>query len=82
LLFIYKIKLIFIIYYKKINMKGFALDGHALSLKFSHGASSNTNNANNNKRKYDKHIEPNSTKLIIRNIPFEATKKDLRELFR
>ncbi|ORX45758.1 RNA-binding domain-containing protein [Piromyces finnis] len=61
------------------SMQGFALDGHALSLKFSHGASSTNNN--NNKRKFDKHIEPNSTKLIVRNIPFEATKKDLRELF-
>eukprot|EP00833_Pecoramyces_ruminatium_P000003 jgi/Orpsp1_1/1174035/evm.model.c7180000048652.2 len=63
------------------SMQGFALDGHALSLKFSHGASSSANNNNNNKRKHDKNIEPNSTKLIIRNIPFEATKKDLRELF-
>ncbi|ORX86199.1 RNA-binding domain-containing protein [Anaeromyces robustus] len=63
------------------SMQGFALDGHALTLKFSHGATTSNNNNNNNKRKYTKNIEPNSTKLIIRNIPFEATKKDLRELF-
>lgn len=64
------------------SMQGFNLDGHALSIKFSHGAdSSSSGRGNANKRKLDKNIEPNSTKLIIRNIPFEATKKDIRELF-
>lgn len=48
------------------------LDGHALELKLSH-------------RKVDtsskKSKTPETTKLVVRNVPFEATDKDLRELF-
>lgn len=52
-------------------MQGYVLDGHALQLKFSHAKSSD-----------DKAVkkQPETTKIIIRNIPFEATSKDLREL--
>ncbi|CAO3589221.1 unnamed protein product [Absidia cylindrospora] len=54
-------------------LQGYKLDGHSLQLKFSH------HEANNKKSiKADK-VE--TTKLVVRNIPFEANIKDLRELF-
>ncbi|KAI8097768.1 uncharacterized protein BX664DRAFT_293484 [Halteromyces radiatus] len=54
-------------------MQGYKLDGHALQLKFSH------HEANN--KKQIKTEKMDTTKLIVRNVPFEATAKDLRELF-
>ncbi|KAI8336220.1 hypothetical protein BC941DRAFT_514401 [Chlamydoabsidia padenii] len=54
-------------------MQGYKLDGHALLLKFSH------HEANNKKSIKSDKVE--TTKLVVRNIPFEATVKDLRELF-
>lgn len=49
------------------------MDGHALLLKFSHHEASN--------KKSIKSEKVDTTKLVVRNIPFEATVKDLRELF-
>ncbi|CAO3674246.1 unnamed protein product [Rhizopus stolonifer] len=53
-------------------MQGYMLDDYALQLKLSHhkGAASGK-----------KSKTPDTTKLIVRNVPFEATDKDLRELF-
>ena len=47
------------------------LDGHSLDLKIS-------------KKNTDIKVEQQAkgTKLIIKNVPFEATKKDIREIFR
>ncbi|KAI8891456.1 RNA-binding domain-containing protein [Backusella circina FSU 941] len=58
---------------KALNaMQGTQLDGHALELKFSnHKSDSGTK----------KSKTPETTKLVVRNVPFEATDKDLRELF-
>lgn len=53
------------------------LDGHALQLKLS---IANTNKNDKNKLKAD--VKIGGTKLIIRNIPFEATKRDVQQLFR
>ncbi|KAI8388663.1 uncharacterized protein BYT42DRAFT_560822, partial [Radiomyces spectabilis] len=53
-------------------MQGYMLDGHALELKFSHHKS-DTGKAGAQKAE--------GTKLVVRNVPFEATSKDLRELF-
>ena len=55
-------------------LKGYTLDGHVLQLKFSNA---NTTGAASNKSEK----KPETTKLMVRNIPFEATKKDLQELF-
>ncbi|CAO3639840.1 unnamed protein product [Cunninghamella echinulata] len=55
-------------------MQGYKLDGHSLQLKFSH------HEATNNK-KSTKSDKANTTKLVVRNVPFEATVRDLRELF-
>jgi multiple RNA-binding domain-containing protein 1 len=55
------------------------LDGHELALKFSNNASKPSDIA----RKRAMQVEPNEecTKLIVRNLPFEATRKDLKQLF-
>jgi multiple RNA-binding domain-containing protein 1 len=60
------------------SMQGFALDGHALSIKFAGRGrdeaqeQENTNGASKSKT---------TTKMIVKNVPFEATKKDIRDLF-
>ncbi|EMR10914.1 hypothetical protein PNEG_03605 [Pneumocystis murina B123] len=53
-------------------MKGYVLDGHVLQIKESQ--------KNNNFSLKDK-ISQNKCKIVIKNLPFETTKKDIRELF-
>ncbi|KAI8076543.1 uncharacterized protein B0P05DRAFT_512064 [Gilbertella persicaria] len=53
-------------------MQGYKLDDHALELKLSHRKA---------EPKSKKSKTPDTTKLVVRNVPFEATDKDLRELF-
>jgi multiple RNA-binding domain-containing protein 1 len=68
------------------SMQGFKLDGHALELKFSNAAAKQSNSkadmvkALSNKTKAT--VVTKGTKLIVRNIPFEATKRDIQQLFR
>ncbi|KAL0078096.1 hypothetical protein F4703DRAFT_1778440 [Phycomyces blakesleeanus] len=52
-------------------MQGYTLDGHALELKFSH----------RNTDAKPSSTKAETTKLVVRNVPFEATSKDLTELF-
>jgi len=60
-----------------ISMQGFALDGHALHVKFAgRGA-----DEGDSKLKGGIASKSRTTKLIVKNIPFEATKKDIRDLF-
>ncbi|KAI8921384.1 hypothetical protein DFJ77DRAFT_161675 [Powellomyces hirtus] len=61
-------------------MQKFELDGHVLQLKFSNAAAKNTA-GQSKKRGTEDPVKVTGTKLIVRNIPFEATKKDLRQLF-
>ncbi|KAF3789922.1 putative RNA-binding protein 19 [Nymphaea thermarum] len=59
------------------DLQGTILEGHALKLELCHvkkGPGDGTTSS-----KLDK--EKSSTKLIVRNIAFEATKKDLKQLF-
>ncbi|XP_031480603.1 uncharacterized protein LOC116250805 [Nymphaea colorata] len=59
------------------DLQGTILEGHALKLELCHvkkGPGDGTSSS-----KLDK--EKSSTKLIVRNIAFEATKKDLKQLF-
>ncbi|KAF9261016.1 RNA-binding domain-containing protein [Marasmius fiardii PR-910] len=59
------------------SMQDFVLDGHALHIKFAGrgqeesetGAASGTGS------------KSRTTKMIVKNVPFEATKKDIRDLF-
>lgn len=60
-------------------MNGYRLDGHDLVLKTSHKAV----DAAEERRREDqaKKLSGRRTKVIIKNLPFEATKKDVRSLF-
>ena len=58
------------------SMQGFSLDGHALHVKF----------AGRGAEEVEKEVVKGSkstttTKMIVKNVPFEATKKDIRDLF-
>lgn len=58
------------------SMQGFALDGHALHVKFAgRGTEAEVDEGKPS-------AKSRTTKMIVKNVPFEATKKDIRELFR
>ena len=61
-------------------MDGFRLDGHLLEVKFAQrGADEAGEKGGDGKGVAGK---GKGTKMLVKNIPFEATKKDIRELFR
>ncbi|CAI1780240.1 hypothetical protein SEUBUCD646_0P03790 [Saccharomyces eubayanus] len=55
-------------------MDGTVIDGHKIQLKLSHRQASHNNNTNVKSKK-------KSGKIIVKNLPFEATRKDVFELF-
>lgn len=56
------------------SMQGFVLDGHALTVKFAgRGAEEKEEEKGKDKA--------STTKMLVKNLPFEATRKDVRELF-
>lgn len=57
-------------------MDGYVLDGHKLQLKLSHRGTEAV--SSNSAKKSSKKTSP---KILIKNIPFEATKKDIQQLF-
>lgn len=59
------------------TMQKYKLDGHELLLKFS----TSTQNTSKSRKRIEDDILVTGTKLLVRNLPFEATKKDLKELF-
>lgn len=60
-------------------MDGYTLEGHKLQIRASHKGA----DAAEDRRKADaaKKLAGKKTKVIIKNLPFEATKKDVRALF-
>ena len=57
------------------SMQGYILDGHSLSVRLAgRGVEEPTEGKNKTGGK-------SSTKMIVKNVPFEASKKDIRELF-
>ncbi|KAH7138506.1 hypothetical protein B0J11DRAFT_574480 [Dendryphion nanum] len=58
-------------------MDGYKLDGHDLQIKASHKGA----DAAEERRKEDVSKKAAGTKIIIKNLPFEANKKDVRALF-
>jgi len=56
------------------SIHGFALDGHALSVKFA-------GRGTEEEQKGKESVSSTTTKMIVKNVPFEATKKEIRELF-
>lgn len=63
----------------RVAMDGFLLEGHKLLIKASHKGA----DAAEERRKEDgrKKEQGKRTKIIIKNLPFEASKKDVRALF-
>ncbi|KAF6820728.1 Multiple RNA-binding domain-containing protein 1 [Colletotrichum sojae] len=61
------------------SMDGFVLEGHTLAVKASH----NGQDAAEERRREDqaRKTAGQRTKIVIKNLPFEATKKDIRTLF-
>ncbi|TFY56626.1 hypothetical protein EVG20_g8855 [Dentipellis fragilis] len=57
------------------GMQGYVLDGHALSVKFAGRGQDEDEDGEKGKDK------SSTTKMLVKNMPFEATKKDIRELF-
>ena len=57
------------------GMQGFMLDGHALHVKFA------GRGTEEDESKDKATAKSRTTKMIVKNVPFEATKKDVRELF-
>jgi multiple RNA-binding domain-containing protein 1 len=62
-----------------LGMDGYVLDGHKLQLRASHKGA----DAAESRRVADaqKRASARKTKIIIKNLPFEASKKDVRALF-
>ena len=56
------------------------LDGHKLELKLSHRESHGVDGESDGRRE-EKLSEQKSAKILVRNIPFEASKHEVRELF-
>ncbi|CAM6046368.1 unnamed protein product [Sphagnum compactum] len=63
------------------SLQGTVLDGHALMLQLSHNTkkSGDSDSRASAVKKVDK--KESSTKIIVRNVAFEATRKDLQQLF-
>ncbi|KAF8468870.1 hypothetical protein BDZ91DRAFT_721286 [Kalaharituber pfeilii] len=59
-------------------MNGYTLDGHQLSVKTSHRGLDAA--AEQKKADLAKKLAANKTKLVIKNLPFEASEKDVRRL--
>jgi multiple RNA-binding domain-containing protein 1 len=59
------------------SLQGTMLDGHAIELKFSQRPT----NPTDSKRKSTNNKKPPSNKLLIKNVPFQATPRELRDLF-
>lgn len=59
------------------SLEGFILDGHVLTVKWAgRGMDEGEGEAGAEAKG-----KPKSAKMVIKNVPFEATKKDIRELF-
>ncbi|KAI0350955.1 hypothetical protein OH77DRAFT_1488172 [Trametes cingulata] len=59
------------------SIDGMVLDGHKLVAKWAGRGAEEADAAKGDKEK----VKARTTKMIVKNVPFEATKKDIRELF-
>ena len=57
------------------GMHGYVLDGHSLSVKFA------GRGAEEQEEKKGGREKANTTKMLVKNVPFEATRKDIQGLF-
>ena len=56
------------------SLEGFVLDGHVLTVKWAGRGADEAEDA-------EAKGKPRSAKMIVKNVPFEATKKDIQQLF-
>jgi multiple RNA-binding domain-containing protein 1 len=64
-------------------LEGFEVDGKVLEPRFAQRGAEDVERENGKTDgKGSKEGDKKSTKLLVKNLPFEATKKDVRELFR
>jgi multiple RNA-binding domain-containing protein 1 len=63
------------------SLQGHSLDGHNLELKFSNKTTKGNENQNNRKQQQQKELRERSSKILVRNIPFEAKTKEIQDLF-
>ncbi|KAL5594300.1 hypothetical protein BROUX41_001242 [Berkeleyomyces rouxiae] len=61
------------------SMQSYNLDGHSLALKASHRGLDAAEERRRDEKA--KKLSGQSTKIVVKNLPFEATKKDIRNLF-
>ncbi|KAL5525252.1 MRD1 [Sanghuangporus sanghuang] len=61
------------------SMQGLILDGHTLNVKFAGRGTEEDHAAEDSNIKGK--VKAKTTKMVVKNVPFEATKKDLRSLF-
>lgn len=59
------------------QLQNTSLEGHTIEIKMSH----RTPNNSVSKRKSSSVTKQNSSKILVRNVPFEASKKEIKELF-
>lgn len=59
------------------KLQNSSVEGHNLELKMSH----RTKNDKVSKRKSASLTKQNTSKILVRNVPFEASKKEIKELF-
>ncbi len=65
------------------TLQNHMLDGHVLELKFSNRTSNESTTTNDRRsNKQAKQVGQKSSKILVRNIPFEAKAKEVEELFR
>jgi len=62
------------------GLQGFEVDGHALDVKFAQRGGEDEKDDKKSK-KDEMSGKTKGTKLLVKNLPFEATKKDVRALF-
>ncbi|KAG8872203.1 Multiple RNA-binding domain-containing protein 1 [Tulasnella sp. 331] len=61
--------------------QGLVLDGHALLVSFSGRGTEDEQTNGKGNRKMSELGKSKTAKMIVKNVPFEASKKDIRELF-
>jgi len=62
------------------SLHGFVLDGHALHVSFA-GRGADEPDSTTTTTTTTSSTKSRTTKMIVKNVPFEATKKDIRDLF-
>jgi multiple RNA-binding domain-containing protein 1 len=66
----------------KETMDGFRLDGHVLEVKFAQRDPGEMEGVGGGKGEKGSVGKGTTCKMVVKNVPFEATKKDIRELFK